>query len=39
MESLLHADDVCWGVTPTRLENRLKRSITFDPTVGLHLNF
>ena len=33
MESLLHADDVHSGVPPTRLEYRLRRSITFDPTV------
>jgi hypothetical protein len=39
MESLLHADDVRWGVPPTRPEYRLKRSIGFDPTVGLRPNF
>jgi hypothetical protein len=32
MESLLHADDVCLGMPTTRLEYRLKRSITCDPT-------
>jgi hypothetical protein len=35
MEWLLRDEDV-WSV---ELENRLKRSITFDPTVGSHLKF
>ena len=28
-----------WAVPPTTLENRVKRSITIDPTVGSHSNF
>jgi hypothetical protein len=36
MELLLHADDVRLGVPPTRLEYRLKKFITFDPTVGVN---
>ena len=27
------------AIPPTPLENRVKRSITIDPTVGSHLNF
>jgi hypothetical protein len=39
MESLLHTDDACGGVPPTRPEYRLKRSITFDPTIGSRPKF
>ena len=39
MESVLHADDVLSAKAPTRLEYRLKMSITIDRTVGSLSNF